>query len=284
MTGRLDGKIAVITGGSSGLGAATVELFLAEGARVVVADLNEPTGGIGANARFARCDVTREADIAEAIGLAKRAFGGLDILFNNAGASGTMAPLGEMDANAWDATMALLPRAAMLGIKHAVPLLAERGGGSIINTASIAGMRTGISTPAYTVAKAAVLQLTRAAAMEFGPRNIRVNNICPGIIPTGSVGGYFGIPADKLDAAVPKIHDIFATAQPLPRSGRPIDIAQMALFLASDASAFATGQDFVVDGGMMLMGPGSLEVERGDGVIQRMIALSQSYQAAPESV
>jgi NAD(P)-dependent dehydrogenase (short-subunit alcohol dehydrogenase family) len=278
VTGTLDGKIALITGGCSGLGAATVDLFEREGARVVIADLQHALGekreanSQGA-VRFVRCDVTKEEDVAAAVRFSREAFGGLDVLFNNAGPGSCDYPIADMDVGKWDAIMALLLRGPMLGIKHAVPPMRARGGGAIINTASIAALRPGISSAAYSVAKAGTIHLTRMAAVELAPYNIRVNAICPGIFPTQGVGDMLGLSREKVRECLPQIEEIFSTAQPLKRSGRASDIAQMALFLASGASSFTTGQEFVVDGGMTMMGPGSLELDRPESVLQRLSKL-----------
>jgi NAD(P)-dependent dehydrogenase (short-subunit alcohol dehydrogenase family) len=279
MGNALAGKVTVITGGCSGIGAAAVDLFEREGASVIIADLQVAAGERRAAAspstlRFIRCDVVQETDIALAVGLAMREFGGLDILFNNAGAAGTLAPIATMDSADWDAIMGLITRAAMLGMKHAVPFMRQRGAGSIINTASIAGLRPGIAAVGYSVAKAALIQLTRMAAVEFACDNIRVNAICPGVIPTQALGGLFGTTREATQQMLPEVAKIFADAQPLKRSGTPEDIAQTALFLASNASSFTTGQEFVVDGGMMLMGPGTLELGRAGGVMQRIAELA----------
>ena len=283
MAARLAEKVAIITGGSSGLGAATVDLFLKEGAHVLIADFQVEAGEHTARqsngrARFVRADVTNEADIANMVEVAISAFGGVDILVNNAGSAGTLASIAEMDAEGWDAVMALLPRAAALGMKHAYPHIKARGSGSIINTASIAAMRPGIASVSYAVAKAGVLALTKMAAAEFAPDNIRVNAICPGIIPTQGISGFFGVSREKCDEMEPEVTKIFATAQPLKRAGTPRDIANTALFLASDEAAFTTGQDFVVDGGMLMMGPSSLEMNRPDGVMARMAELASRYR------
>jgi len=285
MKGILAGKVAVITGGCSGLGAATVDLFEKQGARVVIADVLRELGerrqaaSTGA-VRFVHCDVTRESDLAAAVRFAAETFGGLDILFNNAGPGQCDYRIEDMDAGRWDAIMALLLRGPMLGIKHAIPWLRQRGGGTIINTASIAALSPGISSPAYSVAKAATIHLTHMAAAELGGDNIRVNAICPGIFPTQGVGDMLGLTREQLHAVLPEIEAIFSTAQPLQRSGRPEDIAKLALFLASDASSFVTGQAISADGGMTLMGPSSLEPARPDGVLQRMARIRDRIRGA----
>jgi len=288
MAGALTGKVAIVTGGSSGMGAATVDLFAREGAKVVLADLQVElgervaAGSMGA-VKFFCCDVTREDNIAGLMAFAVREFGGIDVLFNNAGASGTPLPLAQMDADAWDRCMSINVRAAMLGMKHGFPLLKQRGGGSIINTASIGALRPGISPAAYAVAKAAMLQLVRMAAAEFAGDNIRVNAICPGVIPTQIVGDSMGIPRSTFDEMQPELAKLFAEAQPLKRAGTPQDIARTALFLASEASAFTTGQEFVVDGGMMLMGPPTLGFTAPALLLPGIVELTRRFRPARES-
>ena len=199
--GRLEGKIAVVTGGCSGIGLATVERFVAEGARVLLADIQDDAGAAVASrfdgsVRYCRCDVTRESDIAAAMDAAAAAFGGIDIVFNNAGAAGARLPIEDMTGEAWDATQALLLRSVALGIRYAVPHLRARGGGSIINTASIAGLQAGWSPIAYAVAKAGVIQLTRVAAAELARYQVRVNAICPGFILTNIFNAGYRNPPD----------------------------------------------------------------------------------------
>jgi NAD(P)-dependent dehydrogenase (short-subunit alcohol dehydrogenase family) len=257
MAGRLDGKIAVITGGVSGIGLATVELFAAEGALVVAADIQDEKGRAlekrcGGRVRYAHCDVTEEVDIAAAIHLAKAEFGGLDTLFNNAGISDSMFSLADIDAGRWSRLFDLLVRGPALGIKHARPLLLERGGGSIINTASIAGLQAGWGSIAYSAAKAAVMQLGRSAAAELSPHKIRVNSICPGLVATSIFGASFGLPREVADAMAVQVAHKAASLQPIPKAGMPEDIAQAALYLASDASSFVTGTHIVVDGGVTI--------------------------------
>ena len=255
MTGKLEGKIALITGGCSGIGLGAVELFMAEGAQVVAADLQADKGAslearYPGKLRYAKCDVTQEADIAAAVTLACEAFGGLDVLFNNAGAGGTMAGVEDMIASEWDRTFALLLRGPMLGMKHATPALKARGGGSIINTASIAGLQAGWGPLAYSTAKGAVVHMSKVAAAELAPQRIRVNAICPGLIATSIFGASLGLPVAVADQMAARVAEVAPALQPIPKAGVPDDIAQMALFLASDASSFVTGGHFVVDGGI----------------------------------
>lgn len=256
MSGRLEGRVAVVTGGASGMGRATVLRFLAEGAAVVVADLNEATGketlalaaaqGSGESIRFVRTDVASEADVDEAIRHAIESFGRIDIAFNNAGVGGAFGPITETSVEDWDYSLAVLLRSVFLGIKHAARAMKRQGGGgSIINTASVAGLSGGAGPHAYSAAKAGVINLTRSAANELGPDRIRVNAICPGGILTPLVHrGH----ADVVRARLARL-------QPLPRAGEGADIAGAALFLASDDSEFVTGEALVVDGGLTAAGP-----------------------------
>jgi NAD(P)-dependent dehydrogenase (short-subunit alcohol dehydrogenase family) len=257
MVGRLEGKIAVITGACSGIGLGTVELFAAEGAHVVAADIQDEKGAIleqrfPGRVVYARCDVTDEAQIAAAIAKADAAFGGLDILFNNAGAGGSMAAADEIDAAGWDMTFALLVRAPALGTKHAIPLMRKRGGGTIVNTASIAGLQAGWGPVAYSAAKAAVIQYTKAASADLARDNIRINAICPGLIATSIFGAGLNMPRAVADQFAARIEEIAPSFQPVKTAGLPKHIAEAALFLASDASAFITGTHLVVDGGLTI--------------------------------
>ena len=257
MTGRLAGKIALITGGCSGIGLGTVELFAAEGAKVVAADLQDEKGAVlekrfGGAVRYVHCDVTVEAEIAAACALAKSAFGGLDILFNNAGHGGMMGGVETMTVEGWDATFAVLVRGPATGMKHARPLMLERGGGSIINTASIAGLQAGYGPLAYSAAKCAVIHMSRCAAAELSPHKIRVNAICPGLIATSIFGAGLGMDRAGADQLAAMVAQNGAVAQPIPQSGLPADIAGAALYLASDDSKFVTGTHIVVDGGITI--------------------------------
>jgi NAD(P)-dependent dehydrogenase (short-subunit alcohol dehydrogenase family) len=259
MAGRLDGKVAVITGGGNGIGRATTLRFVDEGARVVVADLNEDTGretldlaartGAGERVRFLRTDVAREADVAAAVALATKEFGRLDVMFNNAGVAGAFGPITHIDEGDWDYTFAVLVKGVFLGIKHAARVLkAQGGGGAILSTASIAGLSGGDGPQAYSAAKAAVINLTRAVAIELAPQRIRVNAICPGAILTPLL--HRGSP----DAMRP----ILEKFQPWPDAGLPENIAAAALFLASDDATFVTGEALVVDGGATAAGSNAI--------------------------
>ncbi|THD68282.1 SDR family oxidoreductase [Phenylobacterium sp.] len=255
MAGRLDGKVAVITGGVSGIGLGTVELFVAEGARVVAADIQDEKGRMlerrfGGAVRYARSDVTVEGDIAGALGLANSEFGGLDILFNNAGISDMMRDVTEIQPETWSWIFDVLVRGPALGMKHATPLMLARGGGSIINTASIAGLQAGWGPIAYSSAKAAVIHLSRCAAAQLSPQKIRVNAICPGLIATSIFGASLGLPREVADQMAARVAEHGAKVQPVPKAGVPEDIAKAALYLASDDSEFVTGTHIVVDGGI----------------------------------
>ena len=259
MAGRLDGKVAVVTGGCSGIGLGAVELFVAQGACVIAADLQAEKGEMlekrfPGKVRFAPCDVTHESQIAAAIGLAQDAFGGLDILFNNAGHGGTPLGVPDMNAEGWDHTFALLVRGPALGMKYALPLMQERGGGSIINTASIAGLQAGFGPLAYSAAKCAVIHMSRCAAAELSPLKIRVNAICPGLIATSIFGASMGLPRNVADQMAARVVEVAHTVQPIPKAGMPEDIARAALYLASDDALFVTGTHIVVDGGVTIGG------------------------------
>jgi NAD(P)-dependent dehydrogenase (short-subunit alcohol dehydrogenase family) len=254
--GRLAGRVAVITGGASGMGRATAERFLVEGARVVVGDLNGAHGeawfaaraaaGDAARLRFVRADVSQEADVAALVEAALREFGRLDVMFNNAAIGGAFGPLTETEVRAWDETFEVDVRSVFLGIKHAARAMIAAGrGGAIVNTASIAGLSGGGGAQAYSAAKAAVINLTQSAAVELAPQRIRVNAICPGAIYTPLMHG------GKPEAADTWRREL----QPWPERGEPEDIAGAALFLSSDDARFVTGAQLLVDGGLTAAGP-----------------------------
>ena len=253
---RLQDKVAVITGGASGMGRDTVLRFLAEGASVVIADFNAETGeavvaeaasaGFADRVRFIKTDVANESDIEAMIACATDAFGRLDIVFNNAGVGGAVGPLTETTVESWDYTMDVLAKGVFLGIKHAArAMIAQGEGGSIINTASIAGLSGDAGPLVYSAAKAAVISLTKASAVELAADKIRVNAICPGFIATPLAAG------DRME----QTRERFAESQPWPEYGSGEHIAGAALFLACDDSTFVTGEHIVVDGGLTAAGP-----------------------------
>ena len=252
--GRLDGKVAVITGATSGIGLRTAEIFVAEGAKIVIAGRRVPEGEalakrLGAACVFRQTDVTLEDQMRSLIALAVDKFGGIDCLFNNAGGPAQTGGIEGLDVDRFDAAMATLVRSVMLGMKHAAPHMRKQGSGSIINNGSIAGRLAGFSSSmVYGAAKAAVIHLTKCVAMELGESGIRVNSISPGAIATGIFGKALGLSVEAAEKTPELMHGVYKSAQPIPRAGLPEDIAQAAVFLASDESSFINGHDLVVDG------------------------------------
>jgi NAD(P)-dependent dehydrogenase (short-subunit alcohol dehydrogenase family) len=275
MVGRLDGKVAVITGAASGIGRATVDLFVSEGARVIAADIQDDKGARieedhKGMAHYVRCDVMKEEDVKNAVTSAKKFFGQLDILFNNAGTGGANDPADGVTAEGFDSVMHLHVRAAMFGMKYAVPLMRAQGGGSIVSTASVAGIRTGYGPMLYSVAKAAIVHMTHACAAQLGPENIRVNCICPGLIATNIFANAFGMPSQLAETRIEAIAESTKGSQPIPRGGRGRDIAEAALFLASDGSGFVNGHALVVDGGLTLGATGQAQMDVFAPIIQAL--------------
>lgn len=247
---RLSGKTAIITGGASGIGAATAQLFVEEGARVLIADTQTErgealAGRLGDAAAFRRVDVTREEDVREAVADAVKRWDRLDCIYNNAGFGGALGSIETTTVEEFDLTFDVLLKGVFLGIKHAAPVMRAQGSGSIISTASVAGLKTGESPHLYSVAKAAVIHLTRSVALELGEYGIRVNCICPGIVATPLAAGS----SKASDASLKKLAAALAKSQALGRVGQPEDIARAALWLASDDSEWVTGHAQVVDGG-----------------------------------
>ena len=258
MAGRLDGKVALITGGASGIGLGTVELFVAEGAKVVAADIQDEKGAMlekrfPGQVAYAHCDVTSEAEIEAALQKAKTEFGGLDILFNNAGISDRMTSIGEITADGWSWIFDILVRGPALGMKHAVPLMLERGGGSIINTASIAGKVGFPGLCHYSASKFGVIGMTNAIAKEVAKEGITVNALCPGIVGTGmwrgetGLSGKWALPGETEEQSWERHQKIFL---PQGEAQTPEDMGQMVVYLAS--APHVTGQALAVDGGFSL--------------------------------
>ncbi|MBP6013914.1 MAG: glucose 1-dehydrogenase [Alphaproteobacteria bacterium] len=282
--GRLSGKVAVITGGASGIGRGTVELFVREGAKVVAADIQDDKGArleeeLGAAVRYVRCDVMREADVKGAIDLAVKSFGRLDCLFNNAGSPGPLENAETVTAAGFDSVMHLHVLSAMFGMKYATPIMRAQGGGSIISTASIAGLQNGFGPLLYSVAKAAIVHMTTVAAAQLGPMNIRVNCICPGLIATPIFAKGIGLATQVADQTVTAVSSVMSKSQPIPSAGLPADIAEAALYLASDGSRFVNGHALVVDGGITVGPTGEAQANVYAPLVQAMgidpVALQQ---------
>lgn len=253
MSGLLSGKVVIITGGTSGIGYSTARLFVREGAKVLVAARRSSEGEalvekLGANAVFCRTDVACEPAVKSLVEMALEKFGKIDCIFNNAGNPGRVCGIAETSVEDLDEILSVHVRGVLLGMKYAAPVMVRQGFGSIINTASLAGSRAGFSAHTYSAAKAAIIQLTRCVAVELGEANIRVNSISPGPTLTGIFGKKTGHCDQDAERTIDNLDAMFATLQPIPRAGKPEDIAQVALFLASDASQFLSGQDIVVDG------------------------------------
>ena len=250
MAGRLEGKVAVITGAASGIGAETARVFVANGARVVVADFQEEAGKkvaaqLGDRARFIRCDVTKEQDVAAAVDLAVSAFGQLDVMVNNAGIVGAVGPISTTSAEAWDATLSVLLRGVFLGMKHAARVMSPRKTGVILSIASTAGVVGGLGPHAYTAAKHGVVGLTKSVASELAPYGIRVNAVAPGNTVTAMTSSVItGDPNDlgKTEAQIAK-------GTSLGIAGMPSDIANALLYLASEEARYVTAHTLVVDSG-----------------------------------
>ncbi len=272
--GALDGKIAVVTGGTSGIGEGIAKAFVLEGAKVVITGRREEEGRalekqIGV--RFVRADVAIEADVRAMVDKTVEWFGRVDCLVNNAGIPSPMTSITEIDVATIDQILAVNVRGVVLGIKHAPPVKISQRSGSVINIGSVAGIRGGISAHIYSASKGAVQALTRSAAAELGEKGIRVNCISPGAIVTGIFGKNAGLEGSKADRVTGVVKERFATIQPIPRAGLPDDIAQAAVFLASDRSGFVNGQDIVVDGGMTSVTLGWSAIVAGRAETARLI-------------
>jgi NAD(P)-dependent dehydrogenase (short-subunit alcohol dehydrogenase family) len=254
--GMLDGKVAIITGATSGIGQRTAELFVEEGASVVFTGRRRAEGEalarkLGARGRFLAADATLEEDWRRVVAETLASHGRIDALFNNAGGPAPTGSITGIPVDGFDRALALLVRSVMLGMKHAAPIMMRQRSGSIINNGSIAAHQAGYSSSiVYSAAKAAANHLSRCAAMELGEHGVRVNSVSPGAIATGIVPKALGMEAGKADQTADRMKEVFAKAQPIPRAGVTDDIAQCVAWLASDRSTFVNGIDIVVDGGM----------------------------------
>jgi NAD(P)-dependent dehydrogenase (short-subunit alcohol dehydrogenase family) len=275
MAGRLDGKVALITGAASGIGRGTVDLFANEGAKVIAADIADDRGARIEEAhkgrvKYVHCDVTDESQIAGAVAAAEKEFGKLDVLFNNAGTGGARDPADGVTAEGFDSVMHLHVRAALFGMKYAVPAMKKAGGGSIVSTASVAGLQAGYGPILYSIAKAAIIHMTTVTAAQLAEFNIRVNCICPGLIATNIFAQGLGVPSQVADTRIDAIADAAKNSQPIARGGRPRDIAEGVLFFASDGSDWVTGQAIAIDGGLTLGPQGMQQMSAFAPIIQAL--------------
>jgi NAD(P)-dependent dehydrogenase (short-subunit alcohol dehydrogenase family) len=262
--GQLDGKVAIVTGATSGIGERIAERFCAEGACVVAAGRREAEGRTletkcGSGLRFVRTDVTDETSVKALIDRGVAEFGRLDCLVNDAGTGSPMVSITEVAAEHFSSVFDTNVRGVMFGMKYAAPVLIAQGSGSIITIGSAAGLRGGLSGHVYSASKAAIIHLSRSVASEISSKGVRVNTISPGGIVTGIFAKAAGLDGAAADRAVRVISGLFATMQPVQRAGATDDIANAAVFLASDAASFITGQDLVVDGGFVPFGKFSWE-------------------------
>jgi len=249
--GKLEGKVAIVTGAASGIGRASALLFAEEGARVVVADWDAAKGeevarevkGKGGEAKFVKVDVSRAEDVQVMVNAAVESYGRLDVLFNNAGVEGEQAPTADCTLENFDRVIAINLRGVFLGMKYGIAAMLKTGGGSIINNASVAGLVGFTGIPAYSASKGGVIQLTKTAALEYAKEHVRVNAICPGVIWTPMV--------ERFTSAGEEVRRALEAMEPVGRFGTAEEVARLALFLASEDSSFCTGAPFVVDGGFV---------------------------------
>ena len=279
--GALNGKVAIVTGGTSGIGEKIVEVFVEEGAQVVIAARRQAEGDAlekRLGARFVRTDVLSEADVKTMVDRAVEWFGRVDCLVNNAGIPAPITSVADMEVADIERVLAVNILGVMLATKHVARVMLTQGTGSIINIGSVAAHRGGLSGHIYTSSKGAVLAFTRSAAAELGEKRIRVNSISPGAIVTGIFGKLAGVEASKADRITDVVEERFAALQPVPRAGATDDIARAALYLAGDGSSFVSGQDIVVDGGLT-------SVTRGWSTMVALRAeTSRSIKAAADSM
>src|SRR3954463_6747834 len=247
--GSLAGKVAFVTGAANGIGRAAALAFAREGANVVVADISEQGNletarmveGLGGRALAVRCDVTRAEDVKTALDEAVKAFGRLDFAFNNAGVEQPVTATADLTEEEWDRVVAINLRSVFLCMKYEVPLMLKHGGGAIVNTSSGAGVKGFAGQAAYAAAKHGVVGLTRSAALDYAPQNIRINAVCPGIINTPMMDRFTGGTAEGRERVIAQ--------EPVGRMGQPEEIAHAVLWLCSDPAAFIIGHAVVIDGG-----------------------------------
>ncbi len=256
--GRLEGKVAVVTGAASGIGAATAQRLAADGAKVLLTDIQDEVGfelaaSIGERAAYRHCNVVSESDVEAAIAEAVERWGSLDIVHNNAGFAGYGGPIEGTSATDWASTLDILLTSVFYGTKYAAKAMRPQGSGSIINTASVCGLHAGIGNHAYTVAKHGVIGLTQSTALELAEYNIRVNAVCPGYIATSLSAGRSRSEVDggEMEERLERARQWGDKSQPLARMGEPEDIAAAVAWLASDDSAWVTGTSQRVDGGLL---------------------------------
>ncbi len=283
----LTGKVAVITGAASGIGAAGVEVFVGAGAQVIAGDVQDEKGEalvarFGADTvAYQNCDVTNPDALKALMQAATDTFGGLDILWNNAGSGGTPSSVEELDLEGYQLTMDLLLKSVFTGTHFAIPHMQARGGGSVINTSSISAVCAGYAPITYSVAKKAVAHFSKLAAAELSQHKIRVNAILPGFIATSIFGASLGLPREQADQMAEMVAQAGGAMQPAGRAGSGEDIANMAAFLASDAASFITGGEFVVDGGITVGPPHSWNQELAGPLLDALgITREQAEQMA----
>ncbi|MFM5923041.1 MAG: SDR family NAD(P)-dependent oxidoreductase [Novosphingobium sp.] len=280
---RFSGKSVVITGAASGIGRAATLLFAREGGTVFAADLNlagaEAVAREGENIIPVACDVCDVAQIKALMDHAAGTCGGIDVVFNNAGAGGAREPIDEIDADGWDRTMDLLLRSVAMGIRYAAPHMKHRRGAAIVNTSSVAAVGPGYSPTAYAVAKAGVLHLTKCAATDLAQYGIRVNAVQPGFINTNIFTASMEMPDELADQAKAMILQMSSAAQPVGRSGMPDDIANAVAFLCSEAAGFMTGASLIVDGGITV-GPRHSWDPEAPGMFDALQAMAEAAGVA----
>lgn len=245
--GKLDSKVAIVTGAASGIGRATALLFAAEGAKVVLADWHEDDGAnvaaeIGDDALFVKTDVSQPQQVEAMVQTAVDKFGRLDVIFNNAGIEGETAFTADCSFENWNRVIGVNLTGTFLGMKYAIPAMLKNGGGVIVNNASVAGLIGFPGIPAYAASKGGVVLMTKTVALEYAKQGIRANAICPGVIRTPMV--------ERFTSGSEEARTSLEAAEPIGRFGEPEEVARLALFLACEDSSFCTGAPFVVDGGM----------------------------------